>query len=445
MEYDLQNLVKVRDRVNTWMDKNRAGFALRRHGETEVLHAPYDPIPHVIPDERFTRLERGLMQRVNAINLLLGDLYGKRMIIHDKVIPEDFVYSSSDFMVPCVGFTPIKSLYNHITAIDLACAANGKWYVMEDHMGLPTGAAYPLFARKLAKAEYPQLYDNDNLCDNGGYNILLSQLYQDITKGMDNSDGITVVLTPGEDSFSHFEMNYLAELTGAVCCTPKELTVMDDSVYYRPSGGGGFQRVSVIHRHIPDSKLDPLAFDVRSTIGVPHLMEAYRKGKVAIINAPGAGVIDDKGLNCFIPDAIRYYLGEEPLLENIPSYLPYRPDELKYILDNLDHLIIKHVDGSRALASRIGTNLTTAEKEDLKARLIKEPRSFVAQELTDVALMEALSADGKSTVPCKADYRAYIVHCDSIRVWMGGMTKYSYTEADGSRRSGFKDTWIMSK
>ncbi len=442
---NMQSLVRSRDRVNSWMDKNNAGFALLRHGKTEILSSPFDPIPHVIPGDRFTRLERGLMQRVNAINLLLNDLYGKRMIIKDGVIPEDFVYSSSDFHIPCVGFTPVKSLYNHITAVDLACAADGKWYVMEDHLALPSGAAYPIFARKLSRSVSPDLYPEDNLCDNNGYNILLNRLYRDVTNGMDNKDGITVILSPGEGSFSHFELNYLAELTGAVCATSKELTVMDDTVYYRPAEGGGFQKVAVIHRHISDNSLDPLAFDVNSKTGVAHLMECYRKGKVAIINAPGSGVADDKGLFCYIPDAIRYYLGEEPLLENTPTYLPYREDERKYIFDNLDRLIVKHVNGPKAVTSIMGSGLTRSQLSDLKARLAAEPRRYVAQDIVDLAPMDALSADGTRIVTCKADYRAFVIHCDSIRVWMGGLTKFSHTAADGSRHSGYKDTWIMSR
>lgn len=441
--YNNESLTRARERVNAWMDNNNIGFTVTYQGQTIVQDMPYDPIPHIIPGDRFTRLENGLMQRIDAINLLLGDLYDKRMIVRDGVIPEEFVFTSSDFLRPCIGFTPAKSLYNHISAIDLVCAENGQWYAMQDHLSHPLGAAYPLFARMLTRGIYPEMYDNDKLCDNSGYSILLNQLYDDLRQGLDHKDGIVVVLAQPEEEYSNFELSYLAELTGAVFAHPSEITVMDNAAYYRPPEGGGFSRVDIIHRHTSDHLLDPLTFNATSLFGVPHLMEAYRKRKVAIINSPGCAVAEDKGIYYYIPEAIRYYLGEEPLLPNVPTYLPSNADDLNYILSNLDKLVVKSVHGSKNLATVYGNKLDDRGLADLKSKIIMNPRGFIAQEQLEIHTMDVLSPDGGGIEQCRADFRAFVVHCDSIRVWMGGLTKFSREGAENHR--GFKDTWILSR
>lgn len=443
--YNNESLATARNRVNAWMENNNIGFTVTYQGQTCAQEKPYDPIPHIIPGDRFTRIEKGLMQRVNAINLLLCDLYDKRMIVHDGIIPEEFIFTSFDFLRPCIGFTPAKSLYNHISSVDLVCAADGKWYVMQDHLSLPAGASYPLFARMLTRGVYPDMFDNEKLCDNSGYNILLNQLYDDVRQGLDHKDGIVAVLAQPEEEFSDFELNYLAELTGAVYAHPSEITVMDNAAYYRPPEGGGFSRVDIIYRHTPDHLLDPLTFDATSLFGVPHLMEAYRKRKVAIINAPGCAVAEDKGVYYYIPEAIRYYLGEEPILPNVPTYLPTDAGDLDYILSNLDRLVVKSVQGSKNLATVYGSKLDEQSLSDLKGRIKTNPRGYIAQEFIDLHTMDVLSPDGSGIAQCRADYRAFIVHCDSIRVWMGGLTKFCREGGHASNQSGFKDTWILSE
>lgn len=437
----MDNLAQQRDWINSWMAKNNAVFVLNKNGKSVVQENSYDPIPRVISADDFNYIERGLMQRVNALNLFLNDIYGNRMIVRDGVIPEQFVFSSPEFRSAYLGYKPPKSLFNHISATDLIQCADGNWYVMEDNLGVPLGAAYPLFSRKLAKSIEPESFENDKLCDNSGFAILLNQLYTDVAQGLDNKGGITVILSQGENSPSYFELNYMAEITNSILAMPEELTIMDDSVYYR-SPQGGFQKVSVIHRQTPDNDLDPLIFDIRSGTGVSHLMEACRSGKVAVISAPGCALADDKGLYYFIPDMIRYYLDEEPILPNVPTYLPTKEDELSYILGHLPELVIRDVTGKGDKKTYFGSGLSGGQIQELRNKLIRNPRRYVAQKVMDIAKLDTLSEDGKSIEQCRCYFRAFTVHCDSIRVWMGGISRFT---RNGSGKSGFKDTWILSE
>jgi uncharacterized circularly permuted ATP-grasp superfamily protein len=441
----MNDLSRQRQRVNDWMAGNQATFSVMHQGHVERSAAPYDPIPLVLSAEEFTHLEQGLIQRICALNLFLGDIYSNRMIVRDGVIPEEFVYSSPEFQPFCMGLKPVKALYNHITATDLVKDTSGQWYVMQDNLAVPRGAAYPHFARKLSRAVSPETYEVPGLCDNCGLDILLSQLYQDLAQGLQNNDGITVILKAGEQTNANFELGYLSELTGAVFAAPEDLTVMEDAVYYRSPEGGGFQKVAVIHRQTHDSDLDPLVFDLNSTMGVPHLMEAYRHGRVAIVNAPGCGIADDRGLNYFVPQMIRYYLDEEPILQNVPTWLPWYDDQRKYILEHIDELLIKDISGDLSNGSIQVSTLTAQGRNAIKEKLLRYPRRYIAQQIMDIDRQPILSPDGQSQIMARTDLRCFTVHCDSIRVWMGGLSRFSHLDENGQYVSGFKDAWVMSK
>lgn len=441
----MNDLTRQRQRVNTWMAGNGATFSVTHQGREVVSPEPYDPIPLVLSAQEFTHLEQGLIQRICALNLFLSDIYGSRMIVRDGVIPEEFVYSSPEFQPACMGLKPACNLYNHITATDLVKDASGQWYVMQDNLAVPAGAVYPHFARKLSRAVSPETYEVPHLCDNCGLDILLDQLYHDLAEGLQNNTGITVVLQSGPHPNALFELRYLAELTGAVLAAPEDLTVMEDAVYYRSPEGGGYQKVSVIHRQVADAQLDPLVFDVDSTQGVPHLMEAYRRGKVAIVNAPGCGIADDKGLNYFVPQMIRYYLDEEPILPNVPTWLPWYSDQRKYILDHIDELIIKDITGDPSKSSIRTSELTAQARNAIKEKLLRYPRRYIAQQTMDIETAPVLDADGVTRHPARTDLRCYTVHCDSIRVWMGGLGRFSRIDEQGQYISGFKDAWVMSE
>lgn len=451
---DLEVLRQQRDKVNNWLRNNDADFILSRRGSRNLQKAPYDPIPRLLRSDEFSMLERGLVQRAHALNLFLNDIYSQRMIVKDGVIPEHFVFSSPNFNHSCMEHVPVKGIYNHISAVDLIQTASGKWYVMEDNLSLPSGATYPLVARKLnppdgpapGPAPAPPEGKDSKLCDSGGYHILINHLFHDMENGLDKQGGLSVVLSQSEGYNSDFELRYISEITGAILAKPEELSVMGDSVYYRSSQGGGFQKVSNILRHTPDKFIDPLVFDSQSRLGVPHLLEAWRKGTVTVINAPGTAIADDRGLYYFVPKMIRYYLDEEPIIPNIPTYLPTEPKDLKYIKSNTDKLVIKNVTVNRARGTFFAHFANKEEIEAVMQRIAADPRRYIAQDFMELAKLDTLSEDGLSITQCRADYRAYIIHSDSIRVWMGGMTRYTRDEyhTNAPAKGGFKDTWVYS-
>lgn len=435
--------LQLKQQVNGWMEQQGARFAVVRQGHRQITRDPFDPIPRVLSDETFTHLEQGLIQRVNALNLFVSDIYHSRNILRDGIIPEEFVFSSPDFRPQCMNITPPKSIYTHITATDLVCSKDGTWYAMEDSLSVPDGMAYPHFARKLCQKISPETYHVPTLCDNCGLDILLRQLYRDIMDDDPNlEDGIVVLLSEGESALSSFELHYMASLTDAVVAVAEELIVMDNKLYYK-SPTGGFQKVSILHRLALDKMLDPLCFDEETPCGIPHLMEVYCAGKIAILNAPGCSVAEDRGLSCFIPAMIRYYLDEEPILPGIPTYLPWYPEQREYVLSNMDKLIFKAVGSDRRTGAIFGKTLSKTEQASLAMSILRSPRRFIAQEIIEVETLPVWSPEGTQQARC--DFRAYTVHSDSLRVWMGGLTRYTVADAQGNKVSGFKDTWVMSE
>ena len=441
----MQDLALQKQRVNDWMREQGAQFAVVRQGQRHMAENPYDPIPRVLPADVFNHLEQGLIQRVNALNLFLNDIYHQRMILQDGVIPEEFVFTSPDFRAQCMGITPVNGIYTHITATDLIQATDGQWYAMEDSLSVPDGITYPCFARKLCREVSPESFSDPNLCDNCGLDILLRHLYRDLKDGNSElEDGIVVLLSEGEDQLSNFELHYMASLTGAVVATADQLIVMDNKVYYR-SPEGGFQKVSILHRSALDSMLDPLCFDRESPCGIPHLMEVYGAGRIAIINAPGCSVAEDRGLRYFIPSMIRYYLDEEPILKNTPTYLPWYTEQRDFILSHMDRLVFKEVGSDRRTGAIYGKNLSETEKAALAVDIFRQPRRYIAQEIIEARQLPVLRSDGVSTKPARCVFRAYTVHSDSLRVWMGGLSRFTVINKEGNHISGFKDTWVMSK
>ena len=416
---------KQAQRVNDYLNHNNAGWDA------------FDPTPRVLPSADFTHIEAGLIQRINALNLFLNDIYSHRMILRDGVIPEEFVYSSPAFRTACLDARPVKRLYAHLSANDVLQDKDGTWYVVEDDLQTPGDCVYPHLARKLCRSEAPEQYEVPNLCDNCGLDILLGQLYTDMKEGMEvNNDGIVAVLdqSGGETPFA---VQYLAELTGAVVAKPRELTAMDDAVYYRSGGRGGFQKVSVVHRLEPDRYLDPLCFNRGEGRGVPHLMEAYRRGKVTIINAPGCGVACDRGLYYFVPDMIRYYLLEEPILSNVPTWIPWKAEDRERILDDLRQYFIINVTPEGRGAVTAANRLDDKGLEALKAAILANPRRYVAETMLLPQGLERQGADGVIQ-DAEAYFRTLTVCSNSVRVWMGGATRF--------RSAGvFQDTWVLSE
>lgn len=292
-------LIESRDNVNKWMERFGVRFGVYKNGVFKEQLFPFDSIPRIICKTDWDKLEKGLMQRVDALNLFLYDIYHEKKIIKDGIIPAEFVYSSKGYLPECEGISPVHGVYAHIAGIDLVQSKEGEWFILEDNLRIPSGASYPMIARTITRKVSPQTFRNHAVADNRNYNDLL----RDMMDYMNDGRGISVILTPGRYNSAFFEHSYLAEKTGAVLAFPGDLIVENDSVYYV----GLFkekQRVGCIYRRVSDEYLDPLVFEPSSLLGVPNLVQAYRKGNVALVNALGNGVADDKGIYYFVPKMI---------------------------------------------------------------------------------------------------------------------------------------------
>ena len=434
-------LLKNTDTVNELLARYGVKFGIYKNNTFKEQLFPFDAIPRIIEKEEFDYLERGLKQRVVALNLFLKDIYSKKQIVKDGILPEDFIFASSGYMAECEGVTPVKDIYSHISGIDLVKGKDGNWYILEDNLRVPSGASYPMIARELCRRSSPETFHDTRLEDNRNYAKLLG-------KPMDyvNVGGHSVILTPGRYNAAYFEHSYLAEKTGAHLVNGSELRVVDDKLYCE-GYDGKLERVGVVYRRISDEYLDPMNFNPESVIGIPHLYDVFRKGNVAIINAPGNGVADDKGIYYFVPKMIRYYLNEEPILNNAPTYLPFYEEDMKYVLDNFDKLVLKDVAEAGGYGVVFGSSMTKQQKEDFLALLKEEPRRFIAQEVIDFQDLDILDVDGP--VARKADLRAFVLMADEPMVWKSGLTRFSRNPdsfiVNSSQGGGFKDTWVLSR
>jgi len=438
----MDRLIESRDTVNKWMERFGVRFGVYKNGVFNEQLFPFDSIPRVIGKDDWDYLERGLVQRVDALNRFLHDIYHDKRIIKDGIIPEEFVYSSKGYMPECEGITPQGNIYSHISGIDLVQAKTGEWYVLEDNLRVPSGASYPMIARTVTRKVCPETFSRHAVADNRNYNELLREMMEH----MSADRGICVILTPGRYNSAFFEHSYLAEKSGATLAFPGDLTVEDDKVYYTGLYGEK-QRVGTIYRRISDEYLDPLTFEPTSLLGVPNLMQAYAAGNVALINAPGNGVADDKGIYYFVPRMVEYYLKETPVLHNAPTYLPYYKDDYDYILSNIARLVIKDVSEAGGYGVVFGRDLSPEKLSELKTLIVEQPRRWIAQEVIDFKDMEIL--EGNSRVERKADLRAFVVSGKETKVWKSGLTRFSRNPnsfvVNSSQGGGFKDTWVMEE
>ena len=436
----MDDLVRHEGRINQQLARYGVKFGIYKNGTFEERLFPFDAIPRVIEAREWAQLERGLSQRVRALNLFLRDVYGEKRIIADGVVPEDFVYRSPGYLPQCEGIVPVKGVYSHISGIDLVKGKDGVWYVLEDNLRIPSGASYPLIARELCRRCSPETFRHNGVVDNRNYGELLRHTMDSV-----NAGGINVVFTPGRYNAAYFEHSYLAEMSGAVLAEAGDLYVRDSALYYRATGGD--RRVGAIYRRVSDEYMDPLAFEAQSLIGIPNLMAAYRAGNVGVLNAFGNGVADDKGIYYFVPRMIKYYLGEEPVLCNAPTYLPFYEEDRKYVLEHMDTLVVKDVAEAGGYGVVFGDRLTQGQLADLRNLVLAQPRRFIAQEVVDFQDLPIVEGEGQ--VERKADLRAFVLTgAEETVVWPSGLTRFSRNPdsfiVNSSQGGGFKDTWILS-
>lgn len=436
----MEDLIRHAEQINRQLARHGVKFGIYKNGTFKERLFPFDAIPRVITATEWETLSRGLAQRVRALNLFLRDIYGEKKILADGVVPEEFVYRSPGYLAQCEGIVPPGGIYSHISGIDLVKGKDGNWYVLEDNLRIPSGASYPLIARRLCRRCSPDTFRHNAVADNRQYGELLRRTLDSV-----NTGGINVVFTPGRYNAAYFEHAFLAEQSGAVLAEAGDLYVRDDVLYYRATHGDC--RVGALYRRVSDEYMDPLAFEPSSLIGIPNLMAAYRAGNVAVVNAFGNGAADDKGIYYFVPKMVRYYLGEEAILHNAPTYLPFYEEDRRYVLDHLDSLVIKDVAEAGGYGVVFGSKLSRAELDKMRDTILAQPRRFIAQEVIDFEDLPIM--EGSDRVERKADLRAFVLSgAQETVAWPSGLTRFSRNPdsfiVNSSQGGGFKDTWVLS-
>lgn len=404
---------------------------------------PFDIIPRVMGKKEWDVIDAGLKQRVRALNLFIDDIYHDQKIVKDKVFPGDLLKKSKNFRKQCVGMNPKFGVWAHICGSDLVRHSDGQVYVLEDNLRVPSGVSYLLENRQVIKRVFADLF--------GDYSILPvddypSQLFDTLAALSPRPSEYpqVAVMTPGIYNSAYFEHCYLAQQMGCELVEGRDLVVADDDCVYMKTIQG-LKRVDVIYRRVDDLFLDPECFNKDSALGVPGLMRAWTKGKVALANAPGAGVADDKVVYAFVPDMIKYYLGEEIIVPNVPTYLCMKSDECKYVLEHLEELVVKPANESGGYGMLVGPHSTKAEREKF-AQLIKDdPRNYIAQPTLNLSTVPTL-IEGKLE-PRHVDMRPFILSSDQIHVTTGGLTRVALRRGslvvNSSQGGGSKDTWII--
>jgi uncharacterized circularly permuted ATP-grasp superfamily protein len=404
---------------------------------------PFDIIPRIVSAEDWEHLEKGLKQRIRALNLFLGDIYNEQLIIKDGKIPADIIYSATGFLKPCLEMKPPAGVWCHITGTDLVRDRDGHWFVLEDNLRVPSGISYVLENRRVMKSTFPEVFQTMAIRPVDDYPSHLLETLLNLTPPH-LPEPTVVVLTPGIYNSAYFEHSFIAQQMGVELVEGRDLAIVDG--YLQMKTTKGLRRVDVIYRRVDDDFLDPQVFRSDSLLGVPGLMEVYRQGRVALANAPGTGVSDDKVVYAYVPEMIRYYLGEEPILSNVPTYLCWQDKDREYVLQNLDKLVVKAANESGGYGMLVGVNSTQAEREDFAQRIKTNPRNYIAQPTLSLSRVPTLVED--QIEGRHVDLRPYILHRgEEIYVHPGGLTRVALRKGslvvNSSQGGGSKDTWVL--
>ena len=420
------------------------GITFNVYGDTAGTERifPFDLIPRIIPAAEWTRIERGLRQRIHALNEFIDDIYHDQKILKDGVIPAEVILSAASFRPQCQGLNPPRRIWCHITGTDLVRHGDGQYYVLEDNLRVPSGVSYVLENREVLKHIFPQVFEGLKVRPVNEYPSRLLEMLESIApRGVDPT---VVVLTPGMYNSAYFEHSFLAQQMGVQLVEGHDLTVSGNDVFMRTTKG--LERVDVIYRRIDDDFLDPQAFRPDSLLGVPGLMEAYKAGHVALANSPGNGVADDKVIYAYVPDMIRYYEGEDPILPNVPTYLCWRDADRRHVIENLETLVVKSANESGGYGMLVGPHSSQKQREDFAASIQANQRNFIAQPTLALSRVPTLIDDhfeGRHV-----DLRPYILYGKDIYVLPGGLTRVALRRGslvvNSSQGGGSKDTWALA-
>jgi uncharacterized circularly permuted ATP-grasp superfamily protein len=423
---------------------HRVGITFAVYGDdqgTERL-IPFDIIPRIIPAAEWRKLENGLRQRVKALNLFIHDIYHEQNIIKAGVIPAEHIFCNAQYRPEMQGIDVIAGIYSHIAGIDVVRAGEGEYYVLEDNLRVPSGVSYMLENRKMMMRLFPELFARNKVAPVAHYpDLLLENLRAVAPVGV--AEPTVVVMTPGMYNAAYFEHAFLAQQMGVELVEGKDLFVEDDYVFMRTTRGP--RRVDVIYRRVDDDFLDPLAFRPDSTLGVPGLLSVYRAGRVTLSNAIGTGVADDKSIYPYVPDMIRFYLSEDALLNNVPTWQCRRKQDLSHVLANMDELVIKEVHGAGGYGMLVGPAATRVEIEAFRERLIACPDSYIAQPTLALSACPTFVENG--IAPRHIDLRPFILSGKDITMVPGGLTRVALRDGslvvNSSQGGGTKDTWVL--
>ena len=451
------------DRISQWIDASGPDLLQKRSLEAEAIFRrigitfavygeggdperliPFDLIPRVFAAAEWERLDRGIRQRARALNAFLYDVYHRGEILKAGIVPEQLVYQNAAFVPAMLGVEPPGKVYSHIVGIDIVRTGEDSFQVLEDNCRTPSGVSYMLENREIMMRMFPELFAGGAVQPVDAYSDHLLRTLEEVAPPACKSDPNIVLLTPGSFNSAYYEHSFLADLMGIALVEAGDLFVDEGLVWMRTTRGP--QRVDVIYRRIDDDYIDPLAFRPDSLLGVPGLFDVYRAGGVTLCSAPGAGVADDKAIYVFVPEMIRFYLGEAPILENVPTWQCAKPDEYAYVMDRLDEVVVKEVHGSGGYGMLIGPKATAAERAAYAKRIEANPAEFIAQPTLDLSTVPSLAQTGVG--PRHVDLRPYCLVGKQMRLVPGGLTRVALREGslvvNSSQGGGVKDTWVLS-
>jgi uncharacterized circularly permuted ATP-grasp superfamily protein len=448
--------------VQSWVDRTGIAGLNRRLEEAEAIFRrigitfavygeggdperliPFDLLPRIFTAQEWRRLDKGIRQRARALNAFLHDIYHRGEIIRAGIVPAEIIYQNSAYRPEMVDFTPPGRVYSHIVGIDIVRTAPDKFEVLEDNCRTPSGVSYMLENREIMTRMFPELFGQGIVQPVDDYPAELLKSLKEVAPPACTGDPVVVVLTPGSLNSAYYEHSFLADLMGVELVEPADLFVDEGRVWMKTTLGN--KAVDVIYRRIDDEYIDPLTFKPDSLLGIPGIFNVYRSGGVTLCSAPGAGIADDKAVYVYVPEMIRFYLGEEPLLENIKTWQCAKPDECAYVLENLGDLVAKEVHGSGGYGMLIGPKSTAEEVAAYAARIRANPAEFIAQPTLDLSTVPTLGP--ASIVQRHADFRPFCLVGKQLRLVPGGLTRVALTEGslvvNSSQGGGVKDTWVL--
>jgi uncharacterized circularly permuted ATP-grasp superfamily protein len=423
---------------------HRVGITFAVYGEAEGTERliPFDIVPRIIPADEWRMLDRGLRQRVQALNLFLHDVYHHQRVLAAGVVPAELITGNSQYRPQMRDLDLPNGIYAHIAGVDVVRAGAGEYYVLEDNLRVPSGVSYMLENRKMMMRLFPELFAQQSIAPVEHYpEALLANLRSVAPTGVEAPT--VALLTPGMYNSAYFEHAFLAQQMGIELVEGRDLLVRDDTVYMRTTEG--LKRVHVIYRRIDDDFLDPEVFRADSMLGVPGLFRAVRAGRVVLANAVGTGVADDKSVYPYVPDLIRFYLDEEPILANVPTWKLREPDDCRYVLEHLEELVVKETHGAGGYGMLIGPRSTAAERDEFRRRIQAEPAKYIAQ--PTLALSTCPTFVEAGIAPRHVDLRPYVLSGEVVRIVPGGLTRVALREGslvvNSSQGGGTKDTWVL--